>query len=118
MGRPLANRQARAAAMGQTLRASRVLGVWRAVPECVAAERLWTTESSDEFSGNNWLIGSFGFDSNTNQNAFLTTDCVHASECGGEGALADAQVCAELRNLLPQIITALRSRATFEKVTA
>jgi len=74
----------------------------------------WKAVGDRKYEGEDWLVGSFGVDSQTDLNVVLTTDHVHASECGGEGALADAQFCAEVRNLAPQIVAALRSKATFE----
>ena len=74
----------------------------------------WKVEVGKEFSGSNWLLGSFGIDGDDDHHVFLTTDRVHASECSGEGATADATLCAEVRNLLPQIVAALRWRAAVE----
>jgi hypothetical protein len=76
----------------------------------------WKVEHGAAFSGDNWLLASFGSDSDLN--VYLTTDRVHASECSGEGALADAQFCAEIRNLMPRIIAALRSSVAFEELEA
>lgn len=59
-------------------------------------------------TGNNWLVaGTFGNSSIDGKDYILTTDHVHASEVQGD-AKTDAEGLAELRNLLPRIIEALR----------
>lgn len=76
----------------------------------------WKVYEGARYDGQDWLIGSFGRDGGTDQDVFLTTDGVHASECRGEGALSDARFCAEVRNLMPQIVEALRWRAAVERI--
>lgn len=71
----------------------------------------WKAVVAPKYDGENWLLGSFGTDNESDLTVYLTTDGIHASECRGKGALADAEFCAEARNLMPQIIAALRWRA-------
>jgi hypothetical protein len=77
----------------------------------------WRVYEAGGYDGQDWSIASFGVDGDTDRHVFLTTDDVHVSECRGEGAMADAQFCAEVRNLMPQIIAALRWRSAAERIS-
>lgn len=70
----------------------------------------WKVHRGD-FKGQDWMLASFGAEPESDLSVVLTTDHVHASECGGEGAGADADLCAAMRNALPEIIAALRWKA-------
>lgn len=50
--------------------------------------------------GSNWLVASLGRDSETNQEQYLTTYFVHASEVGEitDGARNDGRLIADLLN--------------------
>lgn len=78
-----------------------------------ALERLaewgpWRVETDKERFGLNWLIAGFGYDENgdVSYDVYLTTDGLHASECRSNGAKADADLVAALRNAAPALIDA------------
>jgi hypothetical protein len=66
----------------------------------------WIVEAGKGFSGDNWLIASFGNDCATNLDVYLTTDHVHASECRSMGAKAEADFLAAIRNAATQLLNA------------
>ncbi len=75
-----------------------------------ATTRPWKVEANekDSPSGHNWfVIPSLGQSLEDNKFYCVTTDGVHASELDGD-AKFDAELIVELRNSLPQIISALK----------
>lgn len=76
--------------------------------ECLAEWGPWIVETDKEKMGNNWLLAGFGTDDDgaVSYDVFMTTDGLHASECRGNGAKADADLCAALRNSARELIDA------------
>lgn len=77
-----------------------------------AAERRATTGpwrcNTAAHMGEDWLLGTFGYDEERNADMILTTDRVRASEYDGDGAAADVEFIVLCRNNIEQIVDALR----------
>lgn len=67
----------------------------------------WRTNTADHM-GEDWLLGTFGHDEGRNADMILTTDRVHASQVGGDGAAADVDFIVLCRNNIEQIVDGLR----------
>lgn len=69
--------------------------------DAISGQGRWKTQTGI-YNGENWLVGSFGSSGIDGQNYHVTTDHVHASECGGDAKI-DADFVATAPKTMRQM---------------